>query len=277
VAAFQTFFSGRISTFGDKKALVRQSMEGRWLPEKPRIHNLFAGEYPWSKRYERVGKTELTFVRSERKVKVRRKRVVYVLDGKQIAVSQARGIGLEWLFWSEGLSLSEAERERVVARETVVEVEETKKDSVAFDVMIPVCDFSWEGPKIDGVSVGAPVLAKELAGALRLRGVSEGLDLVASDGTTATCTAGYHTESFGDSQHFFFLREDLLTRFLRQTNQTVIFVAWGERELATHLAIRHEDRTAKYGKGFKVFSSVMRLSSLQGRMPPRGRRRNLSQ
>ena len=143
--------------------------------------------------------------------------------------------------------------------------------------MVPVCDFSWEGPTIDGVSVGAPVLAKEIAGPLRLRGVSEGLDLTESDGSTATCTVGYKTESFGNSQHFFFLREDLLTRFLRQSNQTIVFVAWGERELATHLAIRHEDRAAKYGKGFKVFSSVISLSSLQGGVPARGRSRNLSQ
>ena len=80
-----------------QKLLARQSMEGRWLPEKPRIHHLFAGEYPWSDRYQRVGKTKLTFIHSERKVKVRRKRVVYSLDGERIA-SLSRGTVLGGCF-----------------------------------------------------------------------------------------------------------------------------------------------------------------------------------
>jgi hypothetical protein len=246
-----------------KTALTNQSMQGRWLPEKPKVRCMFAGEFPWCITFPKNEKTRLHFIVDERKVKVKRRRLVYFLDGKQIAISTHHNMRMRWFDLTTGIregSLTKDDLDRVQIRNMIVEVEEIQQQSKDFDVMIPVCDFGWERSDIDDVPVSSTMLAKEIANKLNLVGIPQSLDAATKDGDRATCTIANRVHSYSNSQNLFFMREDLLRAYLRNNHLTLIWVAWGEREISTNLAMLRDGATEKCGAGFKVFSKVMKFS-----------------
>ena len=122
--------------------------------------------------------------------------------------------------------------------------------------MFPVCDFGWEGSSLDVRPARGPVLAKELATALKLVGIPQSLDLAERDGQRATCGVVHRQQAYNNSQNFFFLREDLLRAYLKQRNLSLIFFTWGERELSGKLAEDDSEARRKFGPGFKKYRAV---------------------
>jgi hypothetical protein len=132
------------------------------------------------------------------------------------------------------------------------EVQQKVKD---FNVLIPVCDFGWEGANIDDLSVHAEMLAKEIAQDLKLVGVPQSVDAATKVGARATYAVSHNGHSYSNSQSLFFLREDLLKSFLRKNSLSLIWVVWGERETSAHLALRRRHEAERFGSG--LFQEVM--------------------
>lgn len=244
-------------------ALRRQSMRGRWLPEKPRIIYTYAGEIPWCATFPKNGRTRLSFITSERKIRVRRRRWAYFLEGKRLNMSAIEIMELRLLGDSaertpEVKKLTEA-LARAHKRMAFVEVEEIERKAKDFDVVIPVCDFGWEGTTLEGRPDYGPILSKELATALQLTGIPQSLDLATRDGRRATCGIAHRSQSYNNSQSFFYVREDLLQIYLRINKLALIQVTWGERELGGKAAERRIDEPDKSKPGFKVFHTVKTL------------------
>ena len=180
---------------------------------------------------------------------------MYFLDGKEIANSTNNG--MRWLDFTLGIgqsSITKEDLERVKVRKMIVEVEEVQQKVKDFNVLIPVCDFGWEGTDIDDLSVHAEMLAKEMALDLRLVGIPQSVDAATRDGTRATCALSHNGHSYSNSQSLFFIREDLLKSFLRKNRLSLIWVVWGERETSAHLALRRRHEAERFGSG--IFQEV---------------------
>jgi hypothetical protein len=238
-------------------------MRGRWLPEKPRFIYTYAGEIPWCSAFPNNGRTQLKFVLKEYKVRVRRRGVAYFLDGKRIELPAMAMMRFE--MFGDTADRTPEEKQfaemlaRVERRKALVEVEETKRETKDFDVLIPVYDFGWEGTTLEIHPPAGPVLAKELATALHLTGIPQSLDLATRDGQRATCGVVHRSQSYNNSQTLFYLREDLLKSYLRQHRLSLVQVTWGERELGGKAADRQLDELDKSTLGFKVFHTVTKV------------------
>lgn len=257
----RSFLVASTQAVGLKAALAKQSMEGRWLPEKPAECYMFSGEFPWCATFQKNGNTRLRFVVKEKNVKVRRKRDVYFLDEKEMAHSTYSGTQLKWLDLTLGIDEAGIKKEdlkRVEVRKMIVEVEEIQQKVKDFNVLQPVCDFNWEGPNIDDRSVHATILAKEIAQHLKLVAVPESTDAAQKDGTRATCAVRHDGHTHSNSQAFTFMREDLLQSYLRKKGLSLIWVVWGERETSAHLALRRQENEERLLSG--LFQEVIQYS-----------------
>lgn len=103
--------------------------------------------------------------------------------------------------------------------------------NTTFEVLIPVCDFVWEGSKTTINTAGKAVtLAKELSVDLGLINRAQEFDLFTKDGTRASLCISDHSNDFNNYQLLFFMREELLQSYLRKNDSTLIWVIWGYRE-----------------------------------------------
>ncbi|MFO1500081.1 MAG: hypothetical protein U1G07_17110 [Verrucomicrobiota bacterium] len=215
--------------------LTKQSLHGRWLPEKPSTVYVFAGEVPWSNNFPENGTTQLRFVIGEKRVKVRKRRTVYFLDGKEVHLKRFDVLGYRMFgdAWSSDKDdeqpLSPDEVNRLQARVRLVEEEEAQPEMESCEVLIPACDFGWEGGDLDGASVHATTLAKELADELQLVGQPQTFDLFGRDAQKTTLVFGDRRE-YNNSQSFLYIRERLLNQYLRRHKLTLIWAIWGERQ-----------------------------------------------
>ena len=67
--------------------LCHQDLGGRWLPEKPSVVYIFAGEIPWCDTFPKNGFCEFSFVTREETVKVQRSQKVLCLDGEILGLT----------------------------------------------------------------------------------------------------------------------------------------------------------------------------------------------
>jgi hypothetical protein len=242
------------------KALSKQSMHGRWLPEKSSVIYTFAGEIPWCTTFPKNGKTTLQFILREWKEKVRRKQDVFVVDRRDVGIVEfyTSILGaLDRLKETESDAPGSRSPLRIEKKRKFVETEELRRETLNFDVLIPVCDFGWEGDTIEDLSVGSQTLAKEIARKLKLVATPQSVNLQTKVGAPATCAVEYRRRSFQNSQHLFFMREDLLRKYLRECGQDLVWVLWGERELATNLFGEWQKKGRKAGPSYQVFSEVI--------------------
>jgi hypothetical protein len=244
-------------------ALTKQSMHGRWLPEKSDVLYTFAGEIPWCTTFTNNGKTRLRFILEERRVKVKRRQFVYFVDGKPITASASYSLTFPLLDQLIAIKNSPTaalpDMPSIELRRKLVEVEEVQQRTIDFDVMIPVCDFGWEGTTIDDAYVNSPTLGKEIATSMRLVAIPQSLDLQTKDGARATCCVEHEGRAHQNSQRLFFIKEDLFRKYLQRKDCSLICVIWGERQIATNLVEQWRGGSKEDGPSYKVFSKVLRL------------------
>lgn len=219
------------------KLLSKQPLGGRWLPEKPQSHVTFAGEIPWCDAFRKTEFVDLQFVIKERKVKVKRKRPFYFLDGKPIQVTpfdlmRIRIIGPSTDIGSDQPSLTEDDLKRVVRQERMVKVEETQKDLHKLQTLIPVYDLRLVGRSVDNLPISGITLAKQLAQGAKLIHLPQTYDLQTKNGERATYGVVARPHDFKNSQKFFFVRESILQEILRKHKLSLVWAIWGERELS---------------------------------------------
>ena len=111
-----------------------------------------------------------------------------------------------------------------------VPVEREVHEYETFEVLIPVRENNWEdyhSAIIPGRNVASP--AKELAEHLDLCGQPQAFDLFEKTARRASITF-CHGEAWHTFQTLTYLRQDLVERFLVETNSELIWAIWGERE-----------------------------------------------
>ncbi|MCC5805378.1 MAG: hypothetical protein JJU00_03520 [Opitutales bacterium] len=239
------------------RALQKQSMRGRWPPEKPEEMYAFAGEFPWCSTFGIYQKEALRFVTERKVVTVERPQTVVtgpnafehakhaldlLRDGKELPAELK-------VFFAENV------------RTKLVPVQEVQEKTTDFSVTIPVCDFSWAGPTIGDERGGGVLLARHIAQALQLRWLPGTHDVADSRGRRATINTTYGRESRADRQEGFYVQEDLLMKYLRQRKEALIWVSWGERGISHHLVDEARRSREEFGETFKVFHTVKALDS----------------
>lgn len=244
--------------------LNKQDLAGRWLPEKPSVYYTFAGEIPWCNILHNSKQTEFKFVISEETVKVQRIKKELYLEGKKLKCNENnlvlhRAIANNMGDGGKQKTISEIDFERIEIKEVPVEVEELKREYTKFNVLIPVCDFSWESyHSIANSTCQASFLAKEIAVDLDLIGQPQTFDLFTKSGMKVTFNVSDHSNDYNNHQFMFFMKEDMLKEYLQKNSLTLIWAIWGEREyLPVHAANNCKDPNHP-DTNYKVFSLVKR-------------------
>jgi len=112
------------------------------------------------------------------------------------------------------------------------------------EIEIPVCAWNWEYYHSELNQVGLTnVLAPALADRLHLVNHAREWDLYDQQGQRATVFAR-SSEPKGWESRLFFLREDLLNTYLRDTNQSLTWFVMGERDFATDVLLASRDAFA---------------------------------
>jgi hypothetical protein len=218
-------------------SLAKQPLGGRWLPEKPECHFTFAGEVPWCETFPKSDPVNVRFVVKERKVKVKRKRPFFFLDGKPIKLAAMDLLSFENFasptrLKEEYTRLTHDELERVERRDRIVDVEEVKQESRKLRAIIPVYAFSGVGRSVDDVSVNGVTLPKQLAQSAGLVHLPQTHDLQTKDGVRATYGTVFRPQDFNNCERFFFIRESILQTLLRKHGLSLVWAVWGERGLS---------------------------------------------
>ncbi|MDA3791766.1 MAG: hypothetical protein PF503_25130 [Desulfobacula sp.] len=257
--------------------LSEQDLGGNWLPEKPEINNLFSGEIPWSELFQNHNLYKFSFIVDEKIVKVTRTKKEYCLDGKKIFLDDLNSDTLDrWHLISVNgdgtelerrlifpnfsdetgkLDISDEDLKRIETTEVQIEVDEKKHEYVNFDTLIPVSDYRWEGyHSVTANSGTARILAKEIIADLDLIGQPQTSDLFSKDRLKATFNISDHNEDFNNQQSIFFIREDLLEKYLEKHESSLVWIFWGEREYSSD-HFPKINRSDQHYKGFNFIRS----------------------
>ncbi|MEI7728347.1 MAG: hypothetical protein WCO56_02200 [Verrucomicrobiota bacterium] len=245
--------------------LSNQHLGGRWLPEKPNVIYAFAGENPWCGTYPADSTTTLSFVTAQRQITMKRMRTDFYLDGNPtgLSVIDVARYGLwgdDTLVIDGGRQLSPEEFERLERRETEVDVEELEDETKEITVQMPVVDFGWEGRDFETERIHAIVLTKQIANALGLVGRPQAFDLFTEQDDRATLSVADKSRGYNNSQEMFFIREDLLRRYLDAHNLDLIWAVWGERGASSAEAIQKDPDHENTGGWHKVFQTIYRFN-----------------
>ena len=100
------------------------------------------------------------------------------------------------------------------------------------EVEVPVCSYGWERHhstmnQAGSIDYPAPALCE----ALKLNNAGDMIDLIDSFGRPATRFLKFGSDNAYFKSHLLYLRKDLLKKYLRQTNQKLVCLLWGERRM----------------------------------------------
>ena len=226
-------------------SLEQQHVLGRGLPDIPADYYTYAGEVPWCDTYPRNGMDSLEMVVGTREEEELVENLVLLRGGEPVPEDECADF---WLLFSElrdnsartpataltaadwaGLVEAELAERGLELELRTIPVRREVPERQLFDVLIPVRSNSWEyyhSAIVPGRYV--PIPARELAEHLNLCGQPQTFDLYETSGRRASMTFRYGASWHAD-QRFTYMRQDLLQRFLSETNAELIWVIWGER------------------------------------------------
>lgn len=230
-ADISTFLIRKSDAKAFARCLTRDSIRDGYPLDKPSHYHIFAGEVPWCDAFPKSYAEAVSLVIKRSKVKVRRRKPVFFLDGNPLDGSRLERQLNGELFAAEP-ALTEDELQRVTWIKRVVEVEEERQQSRKFWPLIPVFDLHWERRDVDDRAIGGVTLAKQLAIAAKLVHLPQTYDLQTEEGVRATCGIAYQPQDWNNNEQFFFIRQDILRTLLRKHKWTLVRVLWGERELS---------------------------------------------
>ena len=228
---------------------------GEWLPVKCRVEGVFGGEIPWCEAFRCDGRDKLGIVVSERKRKVKRRKLV-------VPAWDENGERDEAPLMVEGKKADATERQHAAAvsvnMEWKVVCEEVIDQSRRyFEVELPVCDYAGcPGGSVANGDVGGGTLAKEISLNMGLVGRPQTLDLFTKEGERATYnTASEREEDWRNHQSMVFLRKDILDEYLRKRGLSMIWGVWGERSLSVERLVGVSGGAVE-GETYSVFGHV---------------------
>jgi hypothetical protein len=132
-----------------------------------------------------------------------------------------------------------------------------QRNAKRLQAFIPVRTFGWEGTTLEGHSLHATTLAKEVAAGLRLVSKPQTFDLFTREGAKVTWAVSDHKD-FNNSQQFLFIRGTALKSYLQKNRLSMLWAIWGERECSTKFA---EDRAGLLRPKipYKVYQKILSL------------------
>ena len=242
----------------------QQKIDGHSIPSYPEDHRTFAGEIPWCNTYPPNKWEEFGFligtslIPTERLEHLRNGEPIFFMEEFEVwniiqdLIENEDKEGLETLLSEHNLEI------RIKTDE--IEQREHKK----FEVLVPVRETYWE----ESCSVVIPhrtiaLPAREITEYLYLYGQPQSFDLFEKDGRRASITFRYG-EKWGETQHFTYLRQDLLERYLAEIGGELILVIWGERrQLSQNPDAPYEplqDAPYEHFQEVKTYSDIQKIS-----------------
>ena len=121
----------------------------------------------------------------------------------------------------------------------------------------PVRENYWE----ESCSIVIPhrtiaLPAREIAEYLRLYGQPQSFDLFEKENGRCASITFQYGEKWGETQHFTYLREDLLERYLAKIGGELIWVIWGNRRLVSE----NPDDPYKNFQEVKTYHEIQKIS-----------------
>ena len=253
----------------------QEKIDGHTLPFCPEDHYTYAGEIPWCDTYPKNNWEEMSFKIGT--ILVPKEQPVLLRNGKPVSDKElhtlwdsiadliepedpyAKLLG----FWGIGsiTNLIETENWETIKAQLhergfelkteVIEVEEPEYQT--FEMLVPVRESYWA----DSSSAANPhrniaIPIKEIAETFSLRGQPQSFDLFEKEnGKRASITFRYGKE-WGAMQHFTYLRQDLLERYLAEIDGELIWVIWGERRQV----LQNSDAPYKYFHEVKAYRDI---------------------
>lgn len=208
----------------------QENIDGHTVPFIPEDYRTYAGEIPWSDTFPTNGWEDFSF-EIEKDI-VLHEQLELLRDGEPISLYE------EFQFWHSAPDLIEIEDEEILKarlsehnlkiEKKMVEVEQPKYQQ--FEALVPVRDNCWE----ESCSAANPhrsiaIPAREIADSLDLYGHPQSFDLFEKVNGKRASISFRDGEIWGNVQHFTYLREDLLKRYLAEIGGELIWVIWGNR------------------------------------------------
>jgi hypothetical protein len=240
--------------------LLAQGERGRWLPEKPDRSQMYQADLPpHESRYERSQVELSMFVGTETQA-VQKIETVWFQNGVQVSFEEISESTLEDIKKLVAQVPNDQFEAEVEARFGITCFEEFTDSTETFDrfeqfnVTIPVFEGSWNA-KLSAAnpewSVTVPSL--HLFDAMCLQARPQSFDFVDEQGRLASLSFS-HDQDSKNSQHFCFVRKDLLDQYLARMQLRLLWVIWGERTRSIHdfMRIRNDSEIVQY----KVFQEI---------------------
>jgi hypothetical protein len=117
-----------------------------------------------------------------------------------------------------------------ITLESPEEMEIEERINKKFKVLSPVSGYNWESYHSKTNEAGPQsVLSKELSFHLKLFPRPQSFDLFDNKGKLSYKKKRFH-ESYNSHHNFEYLRKDLLIKYLKETNQRIVWKVWGEKQ-----------------------------------------------
>jgi hypothetical protein len=248
--------------------LRKQDLGGHWLPGIPSTSYVFAGEIPWCETFYYNGETELTFIIGKKIEKVLSNEIKFFKDGKKLNREEQ----MRFLDMIRKRLKGELTRKKIndFMRDNKIKIIRSGFEKRAIErkkhykVLIPVASFSWEsGHSATNPGQHAYVPPRELSEHLQLQSRPQTFDFYDSSGRRASITLKWG-EKWHTFQELFFLRKDLLDKFLKDRKYQLAWLVWGERQFKSIHNIGLQE-FAKEHDTYKVFQEVLTYKETMGK------------
>ncbi len=200
------------------------------IPQPSGDYYTFAGEIPWSKKY---GLDYYKDTKSKR-------HIVQCFEGHKTFFKRKRYSDLTFV---EILGL-ESKPVNIIFKnsEQIIVDEESKpqpkyvkvpqyKTIPGINVEVPIHRLLWESyHSTENEGGGADYVAPALCDFLNLRNKNNNQDLFDKSGQQASVYRLFGDESKYFKSNLFYIRKDLLKKYLKHTHQKLVWFIWGERE-----------------------------------------------
>ena len=208
----------------------QEKIDGHSIPSYPEDHRTYAGEVPWCDTYQKNSWEEFPFEMG--KVLITEEHQELLRDGVPISLYEEFELRHSI---PDSIENDSNEKLEALLSERNLElriktVEREQRKHKKFEVLVPVRENYWE----ESCSVVIPhrtivLPAREIAEYLCLCGQPQTFDFFEKEnGRRASITFRYG-QGLWETQHFTYLRQDLLERYLAEIDGELIWVIWGER------------------------------------------------
>jgi len=218
-----------------------QNVGERWLPEIKEYYNTFAGEFYYCNEATPDNTDALIFTIGKKIVKIKKGE-----PGYQAPFSV------------------KMEKDKIIFVEDDLpdEIEKEVSEEKAFEVLLPVMEYSWESSRSTTNNAGhIKVVGKEIAGKLKLKNQAQTFDLIDVEGNLASKNIGYF-EDYNNNHSFVYIRKDLLNRYFEDTKTKLIWVIWGERDVPFESFQERQDFMRNHEiEGRQLFQEILEFGN----------------